>query len=260
MSTLKRLLIAGITGIALLATLALAVAWKASDLWRTQSQIDQQQVTVNVAPVPPFSNVVASTVVEHREGRILLVHQTVEPPPAPEIDLDAYPYNSYGSADVKVWRVDAGTMRRVRIDASHLKSDVGHSKSIILAASDPVGQPASVLERAGFTFRRDGGSRSPLNLRTPQRMPRELYGHPVPSAHVTQVMVPHWFLLALSALTLAWSCRWLWRNRRSRLWAKSGRCGACGYDLRASPDRCPECGGGAPAGRKGVGTPDPFSA
>jgi hypothetical protein len=48
-----------------------------------------------------------------------------------------------------------------------------------------------------------------------------------------------WLLAALAAALPACRFRNLWRNRRRR---RLGICPACGYDLRATPDRCPECG------------------
>jgi hypothetical protein len=48
---------------------------------------------------------------------------------------------------------------------------------------------------------------------------------------------PHW---ALAALFLALPLAWLASRRRRR--SRHEMCAACGYDLRATPDRCPECG------------------
>ncbi|HZN68177.1 MAG TPA: hypothetical protein VFB66_23020 [Tepidisphaeraceae bacterium] len=49
------------------------------------------------------------------------------------------------------------------------------------------------------------------------------------------VRLPHWFLLLSSAVPPTAALR----SRRRR---KGGLCVACGYDLRATPGRCPECG------------------
>lgn len=52
------------------------------------------------------------------------------------------------------------------------------------------------------------------------------------------IRVPYWFVaLATGLIPGYWVAR---RFTRSR--GKEGLCPACGYDLRASKDRCPECG------------------
>ncbi len=53
--------------------------------------------------------------------------------------------------------------------------------------------------------------------------------------------VPHWFIALLCLpLPLIAFRRW----RRKRRIEREGLCHVCGYDLRASVDRCPECGTG----------------
>jgi hypothetical protein len=55
----------------------------------------------------------------------------------------------------------------------------------------------------------------------------------------TFVTVPHWFLAMVPWLVPA--MRWAYRRPRERR-RRRGMCVACGYDLRGTPARCPECG------------------
>jgi hypothetical protein len=55
--------------------------------------------------------------------------------------------------------------------------------------------------------------------------------------HQLNLRVPYWSLMIFMLVCPAWSWRRRWHDRRMQ-----GRCADCGYDLRATPDRCPECG------------------
>jgi hypothetical protein len=92
----------------------------------------------------------------------------------------------------------------------------------------------SILSRACFRF---------VNLRYPLRS--ALGGTSVmpPPSSLLQVGAPAWLAVVLAAALPAWRGVYFVRHRRS----SRGLCTQCGYDLRATPGRCPECGTSAPA-------------
>ena len=67
-------------------------------------------------------------------------------------------------------------------------------------------------------------------------------GHNGPNGSLWNLVVPHAYVAALLLSPPAW---WLVTFRHDRRRRRPGLCRHCGYDLRSSPDRCPECG--APA-------------
>ena len=58
----------------------------------------------------------------------------------------------------------------------------------------------------------------------------------------TNVVVPVWFVAALTSALPAFNLRSRLRRRRLRRAVAPHNCLACGYDLRATPERCPKCG------------------
>jgi hypothetical protein len=63
--------------------------------------------------------------------------------------------------------------------------------------------------------------------------------------HDRRLHLPYWFAVAVTLAPPLFTAR---RSHTRRRRAANGLCPACGYDLRASPERCRECGSPTAAG------------
>jgi hypothetical protein len=72
---------------------------------------------------------------------------------------------------------------------------------------------------------------------------RRVYTASAPFAEFQAWTIPHWLLLIAATPIPLFR---LLHSRASRRRKLAGLCSTCGYDLRATPGRCPECGGVAP--------------
>jgi hypothetical protein len=86
--------------------------------------------------------------------------------------------------------------------------------------------PISERRILGFQF--DAGTITP---------PPMIQG--IPPMDYTAIVIPDWALVLCLGFLPARRAAAFFKNRRRVL---EGHCKACGYDLRATPDRCPECG------------------
>lgn len=125
---------------------------------------------------------------------------------------DRSAYTSVAPVRPQAYSVSSSPVQWVRMGPSQLSSGGG--------------LPPGVWRAAGFTFYYSGNRGGPSATFTSSYL-----GH-------WYVQCPHSGLFAIASLVpflKGW--RWCLRGRRGL-----GVCPACGYDLRASPDRCPECG------------------
>jgi hypothetical protein len=115
---------------------------------------------------------------------------------------------------------------------------------LVLGWSRP-GVPANVRARGGGVrwtveppFRWTDVDGNPLYAR--RRVPLLGLAY-VGTPQASGLLAPHWLAcLATATLPGVWLASYRHRLRQHR--RRAGLCPHCGYDLRATPDRCPECG------------------
>jgi hypothetical protein len=97
-------------------------------------------------------------------------------------------------------------------------------------------------ERIGHYVRYWGGSYQHGIFISRQTRSLQGRGPFPPGAFDTYVIVPYWMPMAALAVLPIFELRHIFRWRRRRHRRLHGLCLVCGYDLRGTPQRCPECG------------------
>ncbi len=131
--------------------------------------------------------------------------------------------------------------QHLRLDPSAATTTIEHKFHQLFP-----GQAASIVSHEDTLLADDGwsccgfGSMKKSFLQSAQKTWIRLPSNDVLQATYQTVSIPDWAILLLALILPA---RFIWaRITRRHRRAHPGFCANCGYDLRATPDRCPECG------------------
>lgn len=211
-----------------------AVAWIASYFWWPQVGFPWPTTGLDQTHDRGFLLMI--------EGRLFVVRQRVELSPTPGAPEPVLLDRTGASGSP----VPGGSANEFVADLTRLGTiRVGTAPSA--AGSAQGGLAIGPIEQslAAESWRRAGFSKSLLSS------PRLILNRVRVTGGIAATAIPLWpfVLMAVPGLWM------LLNGRRARIWASQGRCTACGYDLRETPDRCPECGEAfTPAGVAAVRT------
>ena len=134
----------------------------------------------------------------------------------------------------------------IRLGAGHL----AHRDSPLAAEMATGWKTAHTVDAVGEVFSLPGNELD-LKIVTLQYVLRKsgkTFGGWSTMSDFVAVKAPHWTVVVMfSMLPALWASRWQAARQRRRAQGNL-TCPTCGYDLRATPDRCPECGSAQTSG------------
>jgi hypothetical protein len=143
---------------------------------------------------------------------------------------------SYHVSPLGVWYLSSWGGRLTSCDGNHGqgKTDWWQSRRLTGSESDSPVFMRTKLNRLGFVYRVEANpsGRFPDDWDPGSRPPPAV-------VRTRYVRVPYWFPATGFAMVPVARLVSMVRRRRG---IAAGRCESCGYDLRATPERCPECG------------------
>jgi hypothetical protein len=173
------------------------------------------------------------------------------------LNLTAIAFAALAAVSAALWVRSFSRYDSIFTDSGAHGYFLSSARGYVCAIRQPTSFPDRSVHLGSYPIDAYAGSRMRMamaDLNTRSLGPIRFGAHTTPPAVsnlfrgyivAPQDIPQHWlivhdavFVVAFASVPLA---RLLWLRRRRRR-AVAGVCRVCGYDLRASPDRCPECG------------------